>query len=58
VIGQVLKCEYAVRGEIVTRAQLLQQELMTKPSSLPFDEVGEINLVAHVSCLLLLFHVS
>jgi alanine transaminase len=44
VIGQVLKCEYAVRGEIVTRAQLLQQELMTKPSSLPFDEIVYCNI--------------
>ncbi|KAH9543870.1 hypothetical protein CY35_13G088400 [Sphagnum magellanicum] len=41
---KVLKCEYAVRGEIVTRAQLLQQELMTKPSSLPFDEIVYCNI--------------
>ncbi|KAH9305524.1 hypothetical protein KI387_009928, partial [Taxus chinensis] len=41
---KVLKCEYAVRGEIVTHAQRLQQELQTKPSSLPFDEIIYCNI--------------
>lgn len=30
---KVLKCEYAVRGEIVTLAQQLQQELQENPGS-------------------------
>ncbi|RRT81340.1 hypothetical protein B296_00021361, partial [Ensete ventricosum] len=38
-ILSVLKCEYAVRGEIVTHAQRLQQELQRKPGSHPFEEV-------------------
>ncbi|KAJ7565779.1 hypothetical protein O6H91_02G074700 [Diphasiastrum complanatum] len=41
---KVLKCEYAVRGEIVLRAQLIQQELLTKPSSYPFNEVIYCNI--------------
>ncbi|KAL7180573.1 hypothetical protein ACSBR1_043714 [Camellia fascicularis] len=36
---KVLKCEYAVRGEIVTLAQQLQHELQTSPGAHPFDEV-------------------
>ncbi|KAK4540909.1 hypothetical protein RGQ29_031810 [Quercus rubra] len=38
------KCEYAVRGEIVTLAQRLQQELQVKPGSLPFDEILYCNI--------------
>nr|XP_023889747.1 alanine aminotransferase 2-like [Quercus suber] len=41
---KVLKCEYAVRGEIVTLAQRLQQELQVKPGSLPFDEILYCNI--------------
>ncbi|CAN6206090.1 unnamed protein product [Urochloa humidicola] len=41
---QVLKCEYAVRGEIVTHAQNLQQELQKNPDSLPFDEILYCNI--------------
>ncbi|KAL5995804.1 hypothetical protein ACLOJK_025874 [Asimina triloba] len=41
---KVLKCEYAVRGEIVTHAQRLQQELLTKPDSHPFDEIIYCNI--------------
>ncbi|KAH7546994.1 hypothetical protein FEM48_Zijuj01G0260000 [Ziziphus jujuba var. spinosa] len=36
---KVVKCEYAVRGEIVTLAQRLQEELQAKSGSHPFDEV-------------------
>ncbi|GAV86545.1 LOW QUALITY PROTEIN: Aminotran_1_2 domain-containing protein, partial [Cephalotus follicularis] len=41
---QVLKCEYAVRGEIVNIAQRLQQELQVKPDSKPFDEILYCNI--------------
>jgi len=41
---KVLKCEYAVRGEIVTHAQRLQQELQTNPNSLPFKEIIYCNI--------------
>jgi alanine transaminase len=41
---KVLKCEYAVRGEIVTHAQRLQKELQTNPGSLPFDEILYCNI--------------
>ncbi|XP_034696013.1 alanine aminotransferase 2 [Vitis riparia] len=41
---KVLECEYAVRGEIVTLAQRLQQELQEKPGSLPFDEILYCNI--------------
>ncbi|KAK2969999.1 hypothetical protein RJ640_008339 [Escallonia rubra] len=41
---KVLKCEYAVRGEIVTLAQQLQQELLAKPGSHPFDEILYCNI--------------
>ncbi|OEL31960.1 Alanine aminotransferase 2 [Dichanthelium oligosanthes] len=41
---KVLKCEYAVRGEIVIHAQLLQQQLQTQPGSLPFDEILYCNI--------------
>ncbi|KAG6547472.1 hypothetical protein Mapa_010920 [Marchantia paleacea] len=41
---KVIKTEYAVRGEIVSRAQLLQQELSSKPSSLPFQEIVSLNI--------------
>ncbi|KAL9275655.1 Alanine aminotransferase 2, mitochondrial-like protein [Drosera capensis] len=41
---KVLKCEYAVRGEIVTIAQRLQQQLSEKPGSLPFDEILYCNI--------------
>ncbi|CAL5084076.1 unnamed protein product [Urochloa decumbens] len=41
---QVKKCEYAVRGEIVTHAQNLQQELQKNPDTLPFDEILYCNI--------------
>ncbi|KAG6780602.1 hypothetical protein POTOM_013468 [Populus tomentosa] len=41
---KVLKCEYAVRGEIVTLAQALQEELKSKPGSHPFDEILYCNI--------------
>ncbi|GMH14184.1 hypothetical protein Nepgr_016025 [Nepenthes gracilis] len=41
---KVLKCEYAVRGEIVTHAQRLQQQLLDNPGSLPFDEILYCNI--------------
>ncbi|KAJ6812433.1 alanine aminotransferase 2-like [Iris pallida] len=41
---KVVKCEYAVRGEIVIHAQRLQQELQTKPGSHPFDEILYCNI--------------
>ncbi|KAM7483946.1 hypothetical protein LguiB_008529 [Lonicera macranthoides] len=41
---KVLKCEYAVRGEIVTLAQQLQQELLDKPGSHTFDEILYCNI--------------
>eukprot|EP00262_Sarcandra_glabra_P009989 TRINITY_DN24838_c0_g1_i1.p1 TRINITY_DN24838_c0_g1~~TRINITY_DN24838_c0_g1_i1.p1 ORF type:complete len:517 (+),score=91.14 TRINITY_DN24838_c0_g1_i1:133-1683(+) len=41
---KVLKCEYAVRGEIVTHAQRLQQELQAKPGSHPFNEILYCNI--------------
>eukprot|EP01018_Ginkgo_biloba_P027968 Gb_05251 [translate_table: standard] len=41
---KVVKCEYAVRGEIVAHAQRLQQELQVKSSSLPFDEIIYCNI--------------
>ncbi|KAK4789836.1 hypothetical protein SAY86_017140 [Trapa natans] len=41
---KVLKCEYAVRGEVVTIAQRLQQELKDKPGSHPFDEILYCNI--------------
>ncbi|KMZ65714.1 Alanine aminotransferase 2, mitochondrial [Zostera marina] len=41
---KVLKCEYAVRGAIVTHAQNLQQQLQTNPGSLPFDEILYCNI--------------
>ncbi|CAL5061627.1 unnamed protein product [Urochloa decumbens] len=41
---QVKKCEYAVRGEIVTHAQNLQQELQKNPDALPFDEILYCNI--------------
>ncbi|CAN6571105.1 unnamed protein product [Malus baccata var. baccata] len=41
---KVLKCEYAVRGEIVTLAQRLQEELKANPSSHPFDEILYCNI--------------
>ncbi|KAL3675497.1 hypothetical protein R1sor_025445 [Riccia sorocarpa] len=44
VFGVVVKTEYAVRGEIVARAQLVQQELATKQSSHPFHEIVSLNI--------------
>ncbi|XP_010273809.1 PREDICTED: alanine aminotransferase 2-like [Nelumbo nucifera] len=41
---KVLNCEYAVRGEIVTHAQHLQQELQEKPGSHPFKEILYCNI--------------
>ncbi|XP_049355954.1 alanine aminotransferase 2, mitochondrial-like isoform X1 [Solanum verrucosum] len=41
---KVLKCEYAVRGEIVNLAQKLQQDLKENPGSHPFDEILYCNI--------------
>ncbi|KAL2243147.1 alanine aminotransferase 2 [Sesamum indicum] len=41
---KVLECEYAVRGEIVTLAQKLQEELKKNPGSHPFDEILYCNI--------------
>ncbi|CAH9088690.1 unnamed protein product [Cuscuta europaea] len=41
---KVLKCEYAVRGEIVNLAQKLQEELHSNPGSHPFDEIIYCNI--------------
>ncbi|WMV34974.1 hypothetical protein MTR67_028359 [Solanum verrucosum] len=41
---KVLKCEYAVRGEIVSIAQTLQQNLKDNPGSHPFDEILYCNI--------------
>ncbi|KAH9626662.1 hypothetical protein KSS87_014577 [Heliosperma pusillum] len=41
---KVLKCEYAVRGEIVTQAEKLQEQLKQQPESLPFDEILYCNI--------------
>ncbi|XP_047180276.1 alanine aminotransferase 2-like [Vigna umbellata] len=41
---KVLKCEYAVRGEVVTLAQNLQKDLLANPGSHPFDEILYCNI--------------
>ncbi|KAG8097121.1 hypothetical protein GUJ93_ZPchr0013g35412 [Zizania palustris] len=41
---KVLRCEYAVRGEIAIHAQHLLQQLERQPGSLPFDEVLFCNI--------------
>ncbi|CAI9286229.1 unnamed protein product [Lactuca saligna] len=41
---KVLKCEYAVRGEIVSLAQTLQQDLQANPGSHPFEEILYCNI--------------
>lgn len=41
---KVVKCEYAVRGEIVTHAQRLQESLLTNPEAHPFDEILYCNI--------------
>ncbi|KAK6796076.1 hypothetical protein RDI58_009531 [Solanum bulbocastanum] len=41
---KVLKCEYAVRGEIVNLAQKLQHDLKENPGSHPFDEILYCNI--------------
>ncbi|KAG6527987.1 alanine aminotransferase 2-like [Zingiber officinale] len=41
---KVLKCEYVVRGEIVSHAQRLQLELQTKPGCHPFEEILYCNI--------------
>ncbi|KAL7607100.1 hypothetical protein Lser_V15G17802 [Lactuca serriola] len=41
---KVLECEYAVRGEIVSIAQKLQQDLQTNPGSKPFNEILYCNI--------------
>ncbi|KAE9595860.1 putative alanine transaminase [Lupinus albus] len=41
---KVLECEYAVRGEIVTLAQKLQESLTANPGSHPFDEILYCNI--------------
>ncbi|XP_076886862.1 alanine aminotransferase 2-like [Bidens hawaiensis] len=41
---KVLKCEYAVRGEIVSVAQKLQQDLQANPGDHPFQEILYCNI--------------
>ncbi|CAN1287264.1 Alanine aminotransferase 2, mitochondrial [Linum perenne] len=41
---KVLKCEYAVRGEIVNIAQRMAEELKANPGSLPFNEIIYCNI--------------
>uniref|UniRef100_A0A7I3ZYB5 Aminotransferase class I/classII large domain-containing protein n=1 Tax=Physcomitrium patens TaxID=3218 RepID=A0A7I3ZYB5_PHYPA len=41
---KVLNAEYAVRGEIVIRAQALAEELKSNPGSHPFDEIIYCNI--------------
>nr|KYP43628.1 Alanine aminotransferase 2 [Cajanus cajan] len=41
---KVLKCEYAVRGEVVTLAQNLQKDLQANPGAHPFDEILYCNI--------------
>ncbi|CAL5184662.1 unnamed protein product [Lathyrus oleraceus] len=41
---QVLKCQYAVRGEIVTLAQNLQKDLLANPDAHSFDEIIYCNI--------------
>ncbi|XP_054792497.1 alanine aminotransferase 2-like [Prosopis cineraria] len=41
---KVLECEYAVRGEIVTMAQKLQEELQANSGSHPFDQIIYCNI--------------
>ncbi|MQM05119.1 hypothetical protein Taro_037927 [Colocasia esculenta] len=41
---KVIKCQYAVRGEIVIHAQRLQEDLQANPGSHPFDEILYCNI--------------
>ncbi|XP_010537653.1 PREDICTED: alanine aminotransferase 2, mitochondrial [Tarenaya hassleriana] len=41
---KVLKCEYAVRGEIVSIAQRLQEDLKVNKDAYPFDEIIYCNI--------------
>ncbi|XP_024971188.1 alanine aminotransferase 2-like [Cynara cardunculus var. scolymus] len=41
---KVLKCEYAVRGEIVSVAEKLQEDLQANPGSHPFEEILYCNI--------------
>ncbi|PRQ51742.1 putative alanine transaminase [Rosa chinensis] len=41
---KVVKCEYAVRGEIVILAGKIQEELKANPDSHPFDEILYCNI--------------
>ncbi|XVE88554.1 hypothetical protein DITRI_Ditri19aG0078400 [Diplodiscus trichospermus] len=41
---KVLECEYAVRGEIVTLAQKLQEEIRAKPEAHSFEEILYCNI--------------
>lgn len=41
---KVLQCQYAVRGEIVTLAQRLQEDLKLNPGAHPFDEILYCNI--------------
>lgn len=40
----VREAQYAVRGEIVLRAQALQEQLKKQPGSLPFDRIVYCNI--------------
>lgn len=41
---KILECEYAVRGDIVTRAQMLEKEIKLKPGLHPFEEIVYCNI--------------
>ncbi|KAE8700733.1 Alanine aminotransferase 2 [Hibiscus syriacus] len=41
---KVIECEYAVRGEIVTLAQKLQEDIKSKPDAHPFEEILYCNI--------------
>ncbi|KAJ0630207.1 putative alanine transaminase [Helianthus annuus] len=41
---KVLKCEYVIRGEIVSLAQELHQDLQANPGSHPFEEIIYCNI--------------
>lgn len=41
---KVVQCQYAVRGEIVSQAERLQEQLKQNPGSLPFDEILFCNI--------------
>ncbi|KAJ3089021.1 Alanine--glyoxylate aminotransferase 2, mitochondrial, partial [Physocladia obscura] len=41
---EIVKVEYAVRGEIAIRAEELRKQLVEKPGSLPFKQITNCNI--------------